>query len=87
MCIGAGRPTCCVRSRMKLDTCVRALLLLQLLHMLISCMVPKGPFSSIAVTSGCWMFICFQKSVSMLVFISNNNLVLSGWPWCVCLGI
>ena len=71
--IGAGQPMCCPRSRMKLDRCVRAVLLLQLLYMLMIHMVPKGPFSSIAVMSGCWKFSCFHESVRRLVFIRSSD--------------
>lgn len=68
---------------MKLDRCVRALLLLQSLYMLIRRRVPKVPCISVAVISGCWMGICFQASVNRLALISISDLVLSGCSWCV----
>jgi hypothetical protein len=83
VCRGPIVRTCVSRSRMKLDKCVSAWLLLPSLYMLMILSVPKWPCSSIAVMSGCWICICFHESVSRWALTRVMDLVLSGCSWCV----
>lgn len=78
VCSGPIACICLSQSRMNADMCVGAWLLLLSLYIVLSCNIPNWPWTSIAMMSRCWNWICFHESVRRLALTRVTDLVLSG---------